>query len=186
MVFGPALPGVDQGVRTAYENSVRKADQMAIEIPSLDRLEGELFRPLVRRALFVLSDPTLAASTYYVEPPEGIGRIDFIDMLMEALETPSERAKRQVEAQEQTLALQTALSIDPEAAGVIKRAEFWSKWFKNAGVDSTLIKSEEELAVEQQQAQEQQQLAALAQAAVQGSDGTGQQPQPDQGTANVQ
>jgi len=178
MIFGPALPGVNQGIRTAFETSERKAEQMAVEIPSLDRIEGELFRPLVRRALFVLSDPTLAASTYYVEPPEGIGRIDFIDLLMETLETPSERAKRQVEAQEHMQALQTALSVDQEGVmAIIKRDDYWRKWLKNAGVDSTLIKSVEEAEAEQAEAeqaqiaqQQQQQLAAASGAAGAGSD----------------
>ena len=186
MIYGPALPGVNQGIRTAYETSERKAEQMAVEIPSLDRIEGELFRPLVRRALYVLSDPSLAASTYYIEPPEGTERIDFIDMLMEALETPSERAKRQVEAQEHMQALQTALSVDAEGVmTIIKREDYWRKWLKNAGVDSTLIKSARESQAEQQQAQQQaqqQQLAQLAQSGL--AEAAGADPAPDTDTGS--
>ncbi len=176
IIYGPALPPVDQGVRTAYENAERKADQLSVEIPSLDRLEGELFRPMVRRALYVLTDPTLAASTYYIQPAEGMTRTDFIDMLMEVLETPSERSKRRIESQEQVAALSTAASIDPEAPRVLHMDDYWLNWFKNTGVDNSLIKSPEEIETEQAEEEKEQAMAGVMEMISQSQGGGNAQP----------
>ena len=117
-IKGPDLPPVNEGVRTAFEFSLRRADQEAVEWPRMDRIERELFIRLVRRALWILTDPYFAGTDYGIElptranapapdaqdqnsedaSPQTMDRIEFVDMLMRALETPSDRLKKETDA----------------------------------------------------------------------------------------
>lgn len=70
LIAGPALPPADEAVRTAFELGERRADQRAVEVPETLRLLNELYDPLVRRCLAILSDPSMAGSRYYIPPIE--------------------------------------------------------------------------------------------------------------------
>lgn len=70
-IVGPALPPPEDAVRTAYELGERRADQRAVEAPQTLRLLNELYEPLARRCLAILSHPAMAGSPFYI-PRAGI------------------------------------------------------------------------------------------------------------------
>lgn len=178
-IYGPDLPPLTGGVRSATEFGMRQADMLAVEVPTLERLESELLRPIVRRALYILTDPFFIGSSHAIDVPEDMSRLDLVGILMEMLETPAERAKRQLESQEQHSAVQVAIQSDPEGAPqVIHMQDYWRDFLANTGMKSSLLKSKQEIAEEQAIAEQQQQQVQLAQLASQavttGGDSSGE------------
>lgn len=164
-IKGPDLPPADEGVRTAFEIGERRADQDAVEWPRLQRVQRELYVPLLRRALWTLMDPSFAGSDYEIKPFEGMSRIETVDMLLRALETPSDRLKKENDARIGYSAVGAAVSVFGEAATspqVLKAADFIRDFYADAGVKPEYIPDEEEQrqAAEAEQ-QQQQQAQAL-------------------------
>ena len=182
-IKGPDLPPVNEGVRTAFEFSLRRADQEAVEWPRMDRIERELFIRLVRRALWILTDPYFAGTDYGIElptranapapdaqdqnsedaSPQTMDRIEFVDMLMRALETPSDRLKKETDARTAYSGVAAAADLFgiEIVAQKLKSMKFLGDFLSRSGVKAEHMTTEEEdernEAAAQQQVQQAQQ-----------------------------
>jgi hypothetical protein len=69
-IKGPSLPPADDRVRTAFEIGQREAERQEVETPRTLRLLNELYYPLGRRILQILTHPSMAASPYFIKDLE--------------------------------------------------------------------------------------------------------------------
>lgn len=151
IIKGPSLPPVAGGVRSATETLERRADQQAVELPSLRRLFGELYFPVVRRGLYVLTDPRLAGTDLHVEPFETVGgfggedakpdRMATVDALMGAVLSPADMMQQNVQAQK---ALSAAIALGQIYGGMqnvpeIDHPAFRRTFLEQSGLESDLL-----------------------------------------------
>jgi len=169
-IFGQHLPPVEgAGNKTAFEIGERVRKFETIEGPHLRRLVPELFMRLVRRALYILMHPSMAGSRYAVQVADGYDPSSFLDILMDALESPEENVKRKHADLRSDQAVANAIQALGSGVGqVLDVAAYFRGMLKREGVGKDLIvdaKTAQAAAQQSQMAQAAQAAAASPQAA---------------------
>ena len=123
-IAGPDLPPTDQGVRTAYEIGERKAKRNAVETPRMLRLLNELYYPLSRRVLAILTHPSMAGSPFHIADIEIAGR-----KVVPRPISPMVRLRDQAEADTGMAAFATVAELMGEGIQRIVDVDATMRWF---------------------------------------------------------
>ncbi len=141
-IEGPALPPSDERVRTAFELSERRADQLSVELPMTLRLLGELFHRLMARCLFILSHPKMAGSRFYIPPSVVAG-----DRIKMVPTSPLARIAEREEALVHAATFNELSQTAPEqVARVIDMDAYVRDRLRRAGFPEDLVRSPDEVA----------------------------------------
>lgn len=169
-IAGPSLPPASDGVRTAFELGERRADQQAVEVPQTLRLLNELYFPLVRRILHILTHPAMAGSPFFIPDLEIAGQ-RVLPRPISPLVRLRDQAQTDAALQAFAAVLQT---FGPEMAADIADLPATARWFLlHHAFPAKLMKDPAQVAAEKQQ-QAIMQAAALALQAQAGANENGQ------------
>lgn len=157
-IKGPSLPPMTDPARTAYELAERRADQLAVELPSSLRLLTELQYPLVMRCLAILSAPGMAGSPYYIpefRSAEGVIRPRPV--------SPLAQAQRIAGSNTQLAVLAQVAQLDPQSVmALVRRLPWIYEHLKVNGFPANMLNDPAEVEEAQARAAQQQQAIAVA------------------------
>lgn len=158
--FVDPLINRENSIRTAAEVQKRAAEELNGISPFVNRYEEEYLNPLLDRVLLHVIE------TYYSpeEIPEEIqGKLTTVEYTAPLART--QRAKQLDSTVTFLQLLQTIAQADPTILQVLKQDNLVAMMTDLLGVPYWVLKSKEELAMEQQAAQQQQMMDMLTQAA---------------------